>query len=262
MCHSIAVTLSAQQNPPRLRLSEKNNLSEGSLSKVVASSYFRGFPWCSIQDADLPLLPSHFSSPARRESRAPGDPASVLESVWAPGSLRFLHHWARSRGCPAIPFSFQDPESRAFSVAVEKNRQWLGFCSSYVENGRKMYINSETLNIFHKFQRDEKPFLFFKDQIYRENVLLISFKFYLFIYLWLCWVFVSVRGLSPVLAGGGHSSSQCAGLSLSRPLLLRSTGSRRAGSVIVAHRPSCSVACGIFQDQGSNPCPPHWQADS
>ena len=37
------------------------------------------------------------------------------------------------------------------------------------------------------------------------------------------------------MASGGHSSSRCAGLSLSRPLLLRSTGSRRAGSVIVAH---------------------------
>ena len=47
---------------------------------------------------------------------------------------------------------------------------------------------------------------------------------YLF-YLWLCWVFVSVRGLSPVVASGGHSSSQCTGLSPSRPLLLRSTGS-------------------------------------
>ena len=30
------------------------------------------------------------------------------------------------------------------------------------------------------------------------------------------------------------------------PLLLRSTGSRRAGSVVVAHGPSCSAACGIF----------------
>ena len=69
-------------------------------------------------------------------------------------------------------------------------------------------------------------------------------------------------GLSLVAASGGHSSSRCAGLSLSRPLLLRSTGSRRAGSAIVAHGPSCSVACGIFPDQGSSPCPLHWQADS
>ena len=85
---------------------------------------------------------------------------------------------------------------------------------------------------------------------------------YLFIYLWLCWVFVSVRGLSLVAASGGHSSSRCAGLSLSRPLLLQSTGSWRAGSVIMAHGPSCSAACGIFPDQGSNPCPLHWQTDS
>ena len=46
------------------------------------------------------------------------------------------------------------------------------------------------------------------------------------------------------------------------PLLLWSTGSRRAGSVVVAHRLSCSVAYGIFPDQGLNPCPLHWQADS
>ena len=85
---------------------------------------------------------------------------------------------------------------------------------------------------------------------------------YLFIYFWLCWVSVSVRGLSPVAASGGHSSSRCAGLSLSRPLLLQSTGSRCAGSVVVAHGPSRSTACGIFPDQGSNPCPLHWQADS
>ena len=86
---------------------------------------------------------------------------------------------------------------------------------------------------------------------------ILFLNFYLFIYLWLCWVFVSVRGLSLVVASGGHSSSRWAGLSLSRPLLLRS-----AGSVVMAHGPSCSAACGIFPDQGSNPCPLHWQADS
>ena len=101
---------------------------------------------------------------------------------------------------------------------------------------------------------------------------------YVCMYVWLCWVFVSVRGLSLVVASGGHSSSRCgghsslrcgghsssrcAGLSLSRPLSLPSTGSICACSVIVAHGPSCSAACGIFPDQGSNPCPLHWQADS
>ena len=71
-----------------------------------------------------------------------------------------------------------------------------------------------------------------------------------------------MQGLTLVVASGGHSSSRCTGLSLSWPLLLWSTGSRCAGSVVVAHGPSCSAACGIFPDQGSNPCPLYWQADS
>ena len=108
------------------------------------------------------------------------------------------------------------------------------------------------------------PFHFIDSFVVQK--LFILFYFFLKIYLlidWLlCWVFVSVRGLPVVAASGGHSSSRCAGLSLSQPLLLRSTGSRRAGSVVVAHGPSCSAACGIFPDQGANPCPLHWQADS
>ena len=71
-----------------------------------------------------------------------------------------------------------------------------------------------------------------------------------------------MQGLSLVAASGGHSSSRCAGLSLLRPHFLRNTGSRHAGSVIVARGPSCSAPCGIFPDQGLNPCPLHWQADS
>ena len=51
-------------------------------------------------------------------------------------------------------------------------------------------------------------------------------------------------------------------IAVRRPLLLRSTGSRRAGSVGVAHGPSRSAACGIFPDQGLNLCPLPWQADS
>ena len=99
-------------------------------------------------------------------------------------------------------------------------------------------------------QSPNSPFLFFLNFIY------------LFIYFWLCCVFISVRGLSLVAASGGHSSLRCTGLSLSWPLLLQSTGSRHTGSVAVAHGPSCSAACGIFPDQGLNLCPLHWQADS
>ena len=60
----------------------------------------------------------------------------------------------------------------------------------------------------------------------------------------LCQGLLHVRQAGATLHRGTRASS------LSRPLLLRSTGSRRAGSVIVAHGPSCSVACGIFPDQG------------
>ena len=34
------------------------------------------------------------------------------------------------------------------------------------------------------------------------------------------------------------------------------------GSIAVANRLSCSTACGIFLDQGSNPCLLNWQVDS
>ena len=33
-------------------------------------------------------------------------------------------------------------------------------------------------------------------------------------------------------------------------------------SVVVAHGLSCSMACGIFPDQGLNPCLLHWQGNS
>ena len=52
---------------------------------------------------------------------------------------------------------------------------------------------------------------------------------YLFIYFWLHWVFVAVRGLSLIEASGGHSSLRRAGLSLRWLLSLRSMGSRHAG---------------------------------
>ena len=64
------------------------------------------------------------------------------------------------------------------------------------------------------------------------SVLLVLFLFaeiYLFIYLWLHWVFVAVRGLSLVVESGGYSSLQCTGFSWQWLLLLRSTGSRHTG---------------------------------
>ena len=96
------------------------------------------------------------------------------------------------------------------------------------------------------------------------NITFMTYILNIFIYLFLAVLGLRfcARAFSTCGESGGHSSSRCAGLSPSRPLPLQSTGSRRAGSVVVAHGPSCSAACGIFPDQGSNPCPLHWQADS
>ena len=96
----------------------------------------------------------------------------------------------------------------------------------------------------------------------------------LFIYFWLHWVFIAARGLSLVAASGGCSSLRCTGFSLGGFSCCRAwalgawasvvvpCGLWNAGSVVVAHGLSCSAACRIFPDQGSNPCLLHWQADS
>ena len=64
-----------------------------------------------------------------------------------------------------------------------------------------------------------------------------------------------MQGLSPVAASGGHSSSRCMGLSLSRPLPLQSTGSRRAGSVIVATGPAALRHMGSSQTRARTRVP-------
>ena len=66
-------------------------------------------------------------------------------------------------------------------------------------------------------------------------LLLLLFKLIYLIYFWLCWVFVAVHGLSLVVASRDYSSLQCVGSSLRWLLLLWSTGSRRAGSVVVVY---------------------------
>ena len=52
---------------------------------------------------------------------------------------------------------------------------------------------------------------------------------FLFIYFWLCWVFVAARGLSPVAVSRGYSLLRCACFSLRWLLLLPSMGSRHVG---------------------------------
>ena len=110
--------------------------------------------------------------------------------------------------------------------------------------------------------------------------LMKGFFVFLFIYFWLCWVFVAVRGLFSgcgtwellfiaacgLLIVASRCGAQALGTWASEVVAcgLSSCGSRAlsAGPVVVAHGLSCSVACGIFLGQGLNPCPLHWQADS
>ena len=54
----------------------------------------------------------------------------------------------------------------------------------------------------------------------------------------------------------------CARSSLWWLFWLQITGAVTQASVVVAHGLSCSTACGLFPDQGLNPCPLHWWVDS
>ena len=87
------------------------------------------------------------------------------------------------------------------------------------------------------------------------------FTVFLLVFL-LCshWIFTAVRRLSLAVAGAGCSLVCCAAFSLLWFLLSQSTGTR--APVVVECGPRCSETCGIFLDQGSNPCPLHWLMDS
>ena len=72
-------------------------------------------------------------------------------------------------------------------------------------------------------------------------------------------------GLSsaPAPSCQGEESSAVGTPSLKqRASLVEAPGLWNRGSADVAHGLSCSAACGIFLDQGSNSCFLHWQADS
>ena len=91
----------------------------------------------------------------------------------------------------------------------------------------------------------------------------------LFIQFWLCWVFVIAQAFLSLRQARAPLQLRCVDFLLWW-LLLQRTGSRVlrlqqlhcAGSVVMAHRLICPVACGIFPNQASNLCLLHWQMDS
>ena len=93
--------------------------------------------------------------------------------------------------------------------------EWLKDCNPVYYYFLRLGLWFFFFNLFFIYDvrsQDSRYFFFYKSIAHFK-------KIYLFIYFWLCWVFVSVQGLSLVAASGGHSSSRCAGLSLSRPLV-------------------------------------------
>ena len=91
-------------------------------------------------------------------------------------------------------------------------------------------------------------------------------KNYLSLYFWLCWGFMaavsrasSCRGQAPHCSGLPRCGAWALGWMGSA---VAAPGLESPGSVTVAHGLSCSMACGIFLDQGSNPHFLHWPADS
>ena len=93
-------------------------------------------------------------------------------------------------------------------------------------------------------------------------ILLLKFIYFIYFIFGCIGALLLCLGFSLVAASRGYYLLRCTGFSLRWLLLLRSMGCRREGSVVVAHGLSCSTSCGIFPDQGSNPCPLHWQVDS
>ena len=90
-----------------------------------------------------------------------------------------------------------------------------------------------------------------------------------FVYCWLHWVFVYLLlvALGLCCCAWTFSSYRKQGLLFTAVCRLLIEVASLAGgaltlniwaSVVVAHRLSSSVACGIFPDQESNPCPLHW----
>ena len=60
----------------------------------------------------------------------------------------------------------------------------------------------------------------------------------------------------------GHSLAAVPGLLIAMASLLVAPGLWSTGSIVVAHRLRCSMACGIFPDQRLNPHLLHWQVDA
>ena len=79
-------------------------------------------------------------------------------------------------------------------------------------------------------------------------------------FLWLCWAGAALPCSARASHCGGFPCRRAQALG-KQALVAAARRLQSLGSIVVLHGLSCSTACGIFPDQGSNWCPPHCQAD-
>ena len=112
--------------------------------------------------------------------------------------------------------------------------------------------------LFKRSHRLPFPVLFLK-----KLICLFSFLLY--------WVFLAARALSPRAShcGGFSCQERRTDSGVNRLQQLQRVGSivvawglQNTGSVVTVPGLSCWAAGGICPEQGSNPCPLHWQLDS
>ena len=78
----------------------------------------------------------------------------------------------------------------------------------------------------------------------------------------MCWAFVAAHSLPLAAANRGYSLVAVQRLLVAAASRCRAWALVTWASVVLAFRPSCPTACGIFLDQGLNLCPLHWQMNS
>ena len=147
------------------------------------------------------------------------------------------------------------------SFEVQQLQQHFKFCQQFCVQPQENHLTFLYLSCVYIY-------------IYIYVYIYIYFFFFNAFYFWLRWVFAAARGLFSSCCEQGLLFFKVRGLLLAVASLVAehelqghgrvvvARGLQSAGSVVVAHGLRCSAACGIFPDQGSNPCPLHWQADS
>jgi len=81
-------------------------------------------------------------------------------------------------------------------------------------------------------------------------------------YFWLCWVLIAVEWAFSSCGEWGLLLVAVCGLVVVVASLVVDQSLGTQASTVVVHRLSCSATCGIFWEQGLNPCLLHWQVDS